>query len=74
MNQTIKTYISGFKWAGTKPFLYDLAARYNLQLDITETDRGWVTETIYYSITGTPENLLKFNASLKKVVQEYNSK
>jgi hypothetical protein len=68
----VKSYVEGPKWAGLKQVLFQLAIYYNLDLVIIDHDKGWIGETIYFSVEGESENIKGMNRALKKSIEEYN--
>ena len=66
-----KSYISGLKWTGLKPLLFEISCKTKVNFKIIDRDRGFLRETIYFEIEGSEENIRKFNDYLKWSIKEY---
>lgn len=67
-----RSYVSGPRWMGLKEFIYDGAVRYHLEIDSLEQDKGWINETIYFTVSGTESNVNGFRTYCLRSMEEYN--
>jgi hypothetical protein len=71
-NVTFRTHIEGPRWANARQFLLDTA--YKLDLDIkTEVIKGWFTERIYFTVTGSDSNVDRFKRQVQQALLQYNN-
>lgn len=71
MNSRFKTYIEGPRWAGTEKFLIRTANEFDLEIE-TRVDRGWIRETVYFTVTGSHDNLERFKSRVQRALLEMN--
>ena len=66
LHMTKVGWVSGPKWAGLFDFLKQSAIDYYVDLIITDRDKRWITETIYYKVSGIRENVVGWNSYVEK--------
>jgi len=68
----IRSCIQGLKCANFEKLLFELAVRNNLEFKVTDRDKGWLRETIYFEVNGKESGLRKFKTQLENVIMKYN--
>ena len=66
----IESYLSAPRWAGACKFLHDLAWACSLELSITHHDKGFIRETIYYTVRGEEDRLKLFKKQFNETMEE----
>jgi hypothetical protein len=68
-----KTYVEGPKSAKLGHFLTDISHHFDVGLTITNIDKGWLNETVYFTITGTKSEILRLNDAIKITFARHNA-
>jgi len=68
---TVNSYIKGPRWAGFPVFLKKLAIHLGLEIEL-DIHKGWISETVFYELTGPEHELYQFKDMLDKALTEYN--
>ena len=71
---TYSGYLGGLRLAGLKPFLFDCAVANGLSFRVTDHDKGWIRETIYYEVTGSAEAIEGFRKMLAAGIDRYQNR
>lgn len=66
----IRSYLSGPRWVGARPFLEDCAIKSGVRLK-AEKESGLIRETVYFTAIGDRERLLRFRELLEDAVGRY---
>jgi hypothetical protein len=66
-----ESYLSGPKWSGIKEYLFQLASRSSLKITFQE-DRGWISTTFYYKLTGSKTRIYEFLKRVRSDVERHN--
>ena len=69
---SFSAYISGPRWAGVVPWLYALSYKLEVKLTIDHQDKGWIRETVAFTINGTEKNVKTFRAAYNATARAYN--
>lgn len=64
---SVSTYIECPRWNDMEKFLFDMCSDLNIKLDIINVDKGFIRKTIYFSLEGEIDKLVKANNILKKL-------
>jgi hypothetical protein len=67
-----KNYIEAFKFAGIPAFIRKLAFLLDLDAGI-EVEKGFIRETTFFTIKGSPEKVDRFVSMLNESIKEYLS-
>jgi len=70
---TVKSYIKGPKTARLSAFLKELAVDVGITVEITDIDRGWFTETVFFTVTGERAKLTNFNEYIQLAIVSHNA-
>lgn len=68
----VNSYMSGPRWAGVRSFLYEAASATGVRLVSVDSDKGLLTETVYFDAEGEVINLRKFARVLESAMARYN--
>lgn len=71
MAQT-RGYISGPRWAGIDEFLFKLAFKHHLEIEITNQIKKLLHVTYYFTIHGDINDIERFNKEYKSTIEDYN--
>ena len=52
-------YLSGTRFNGIKEFIFEVARRCNISYKITDSDKGFIRETVFFEIEGESSNIEK---------------
>lgn len=52
-------YLSGTRFNGIKEFIFEVARRCNISYKITDADKGFIRETVFFEIEGESSNIEK---------------
>lgn len=66
------SYISAPRWSNVKRGLYALAHEFCLDFNITDHDKGWIRETIYFEVEGEEKDVEEFEKYLNTIVKQHN--
>jgi len=70
---TASSYIEGPKSGRLSCFLKKLALALGVTLDVTDVDKGWLNETVFFTVEGTYDELVNFNDCIHKSVAAHNA-
>ena len=68
----LKSEVSGPRWARLGPFLRKAALKHDCQIELVE-DTGWISETIYFKVTGEETRINSFKADVNAGIENYNA-
>ena len=69
---TLRTHISGPRWAGLRSFLNQVAQATDTQLTIEDESKGLIQTEIFFSVEGTDEQISQFKRLVIQTVREHN--
>lgn len=69
----LKGSITAPRWTGTQRFLKEICFITGAELNL-DVDKGWLTETCFYTIKGTPQTLDIIRTQIQDAIDEYNDK
>jgi hypothetical protein len=67
---TFREILEGPRWAGLQKLVSDLAWGYNFKLDL-QADKGWVRETVRFSVEGNDQKVAAFKSGLYASLEDY---
>lgn len=67
---TYRDMIEAPRWAGAQKLVRDLAWGYELKLEI-QADKGWLRETVRFSVEGDDRKVDKFKRDLYASIEDY---
>lgn len=73
MKITVSSYVKGPRWARFSAVIKDICHVLGVELLLCEQDKGWIRETIRYTVRGTKEELVIFEDHLRKAIANYNN-
>lgn len=71
MDTVFSSYCEAPRWARTRQFLVEASARAGVELDVSKHEKGLIRETIYFTVRGASENIVRFKRLLSSAAQEY---
>jgi hypothetical protein len=66
-------FIEGHRWARLQSMLRTEAMCADVDIELT-VDKGWIMETVWYKVSGQPENVAEFRKEVKKTIAEYEKR
>ena len=69
--QQLKGRASFPRWAGACAAIRYVAFKTNVTLDELVSEKSWFTEEIFFTASGTPEDLRSFRYNLQRMGDEY---
>lgn len=69
---TESNWISGPKWAHLGNALLKSQELYNVKIKITREDRGWFRETVFFTITGEPNDVVEWSSAIIETANKRN--
>lgn len=70
----VRTYIKAPRLAGVPSFLKELAFEMEVELEITDREKGWWFETIFFRVEGPLFRLNEFKYVLGKSIEQYQER
>lgn len=71
---TLTSAAQACRFAGLYDAIRMRAIVYKLEVISIESKKSWLSETVYYKLGGTKENLEGFIKSLREAAEEYNNR
>jgi hypothetical protein len=72
MNKTIKTSISGPRWANITNFLFQASVAYGFDLEILYRDKGWFREEVFFKMSGERNMVEGAYNEIVRQLEEHN--
>ena len=69
---TLKSYVEGPKWADFPGFLKKICFGNDLKLEM-DIDKHWISETVYFKITGPESMLIAVEKIINETIKDYNA-
>jgi hypothetical protein len=71
---TFSSNVEGLKTAGLDDLLQDIANHFQLRLNITHIDKGWIRNKYYFSVSGGRQQIAAFISALERSIAAYNER
>lgn len=72
MTETWQSYLKGPRWAVGASTIYDLAYESGCSVASVQEHKGWLRQTVTFTLEGEPERLEIAKRALALAVQNYN--